>query len=165
MSAADHTATAPALAAETPRPTDVAAALRIHRDTLIIAAIITMLAVILRLDPEGRVVVPHFERYPLPAACLSRTLLHVDCPGCGLTRSFVAVAHGDFAQAFALHRLGPLLFLLVFLQVPFRAYAILRGLPPERLFRWPYWRWGPTVIVVALLLSWGYNILTGAVFH
>jgi hypothetical protein len=44
------------------------------------------------------------------AMCWSRVWLHVDCPFCGMTRSFVAVAHGDLGAAFAFHPAGPLLF-------------------------------------------------------
>jgi hypothetical protein len=34
------------------------------------------------------------------------TLLHVPCPGCGLTRATLAIARGDLARAFALHPLS-----------------------------------------------------------
>lgn len=52
--------------------------------------------------PDGR---------PLGAACLSHTLLGVDCPLCGMTRSFVAIAHGQLDRALAFHPGGPILFL------------------------------------------------------
>lgn len=42
--------------------------------------------------------------------CLTRALFGVPCPFCGMTRSFVALAHGDLAGAFASHPAGPLLF-------------------------------------------------------
>ncbi len=42
--------------------------------------------------------------------CLVAVLFHVPCPGCGLTRAALALAHGDFVGAFAFH---PLSFALV----------------------------------------------------
>jgi Protein of unknown function (DUF2752) len=45
--------------------------------------------------------------------CLFRALTHVPCPSCGLTRAFIAMAHGRLAHAAVLHPLGPGLFLCV----------------------------------------------------
>lgn len=42
--------------------------------------------------------------------CLFKTITHLPCPACGLTRSFVQTAHGNIARAFDFHLLGPLLF-------------------------------------------------------
>src|SRR6185436_16737881 len=42
--------------------------------------------------------------------CLVAALLHVPCPGCGLTRAAFAMAKGDLARAFALQ---PLSFVIV----------------------------------------------------
>jgi hypothetical protein len=44
--------------------------------------------------------------------CLFRLVFHFPCPGCGLTRSFTALWHGDFAHSLRFHPLGSLLFLL-----------------------------------------------------
>lgn len=46
---------------------------------------------------------------PATAVCLSRRLLHLPCPGCGLTRAFAHLAKGEWAAAFTLHPLAPLL--------------------------------------------------------
>lgn len=46
----------------------------------------------------------------LNVPCLFYKLTHVPCLACGLTRSFVCSAHGDFLNAFRMHLLGPLLF-------------------------------------------------------
>lgn len=63
-------------------------------------------------------------------SCLSRAVLGLDCPFCGMSRSFVALAHGDVARAFAFHAAGPLLFaaMVVFL-VAVTAAAIRRAPP------------------------------------
>ena len=46
----------------------------------------------------------------LGGLCWFRAVFHVDCPFCGMTRSFVALAHGDASAAFRFHPAGPLLF-------------------------------------------------------
>jgi len=42
-------------------------------------------------------------------ACPVRHLLGIPCPGCGMTRSLLFLAHGDWRAAVAQHPLGPLL--------------------------------------------------------
>ncbi len=42
--------------------------------------------------------------------CWSVILLHRECPGCGLTRSFAAIGRGSLLEANALNPLGPILF-------------------------------------------------------
>jgi hypothetical protein len=46
---------------------------------------------------------------PATALCLSRRLLHLPCPGCGLTRAFALLAKGEWAAAFVKHPLAPVL--------------------------------------------------------
>ena len=42
-----------------------------------------------------------------PSVCMSKNLLNVSCPGCGMTRSVTSTAHGDFKAAFKFHAFGP----------------------------------------------------------
>jgi hypothetical protein len=63
----------------------------------------------------------------VPPLCASRTWFGVPCPGCGLTRSFIHLAHGRWQASWQAHRLGWLLALLVLLQIPYRLYRL----------RWP----------------------------
>jgi hypothetical protein len=39
--------------------------------------------------------------------CLFHLLTGMDCPGCGMTRAFLRLAHGDIAGAWALHPFSP----------------------------------------------------------
>jgi hypothetical protein len=42
------------------------------------------------------------------ATCVTRRVLGLACPTCGMTRAFSALAHGDWSRALALHPLAPL---------------------------------------------------------
>lgn len=46
---------------------------------------------------------------PRTAVCLSRRLLDMPCPGCGLTRAFAHLAKGEWPEALADHPLAPVL--------------------------------------------------------
>jgi hypothetical protein len=47
-----------------------------------------------------------------PVVCPFRLATGLPCPGCGLARSWVALAHGDLETSLARHPFGPLLFAL-----------------------------------------------------
>ena len=47
-----------------------------------------------------------------PVVCPFRLATGLPCPGCGLARSWIALAQGDPGDAFARHAFGPLLFVL-----------------------------------------------------
>jgi hypothetical protein len=89
---------------------------------------------------------------PLPELCGSRAMFDVECPGCGLTRSFISLADGDFARSFWFNRVGWLLALAVVLQIPYRAYALweLKHRITDR--RWPVW-FG-YFLIAALVGNW-----------
>lgn len=46
---------------------------------------------------------------PRSSICLSRRLLHLPCPGCGLTRASAHLAKGEWGAALADHPLVPVL--------------------------------------------------------
>ena len=48
------------------------------------------------------------DPYPL---CLFKHITSYDCPGCGLTRSFLSLARGHVIDAFHFNPAGPLLYL------------------------------------------------------
>jgi Protein of unknown function (DUF2752) len=95
-------------------------------------------------------------RFPLPDACVSHAILGISCPGCGLTRSFTAVARGEMLAALHLNPCGPLLFLLCCLQIPYRILAYLNVGQSIPLLRWiekhgHFITWG---IAAGLVGSW-----------
>lgn len=88
----------------------------------------------------------------LPPMCASRMLWGLECPGCGLTRSFVALAAGDVQKSLQFHRFGWLLAAAVVVQIPYRIVALreLRSRVVQRT--WPVW-FG-YILIAALILNW-----------
>jgi hypothetical protein len=74
---------------------------------------------------------------PVGGMCWFRSAFHVDCPLCGMTRSFVALAHGQLGAAFRFHPAGPLLFatMVVFVTAVL-TLAITRARPVVARARW-----------------------------
>lgn len=129
---------------------------RHHRYILVLCVAAVIVALGLQVNSEGRLALLGFPELSLPGVCVWRSYFGFNCPGCGLTRSVVLTAHGDFAAAFALHRIGPVIFLAVLLQFPYRIGALFRKTD------YPYGKWidWGTVIVFALLLlaNWVWNL-------
>ncbi len=98
------------------------------------------LSTVLTMTRDGRV--------PFPAICLFRAATHVNCPGCGLLRSFVAMGHLDCAAAWRFNRVGPLLYAFALLQIPYRAMRLA----------WPAFlrRTERREAFVTLLVLWGF---------
>ncbi|MBE9223477.1 DUF2752 domain-containing protein [Cyanobacterium stanieri LEGE 03274] len=47
-----------------------------------------------------------------PFSCIILAFTGIPCPGCGLTRSFLAMAGGNIWESFYYHLFGPLLFII-----------------------------------------------------
>ncbi len=63
--------------------------------------------------------------------CFFHWLSGWDCPGCGLTRAFISLFHGEFRRAIAYNALAPVLAIWLLLYLIYHL-AILSG----RGFRW-----------------------------
>ena len=87
-----------------------------HRPVILLCLAALLASMVLRLDAQGRLFLPWID-VAMPGVCTLRQMTGYPCPGCGMTRSFVAMGHLDPARAFALHRCGPFLYLYVCLQL------------------------------------------------
>ncbi len=108
-----------------------------HLPMLVLAVVVVVLSFALRVRPDERVEFRFLPGYPLPPTCWVRTVLHVPCPGCGLTRSFVYLAEGDWRRSLQEHPLGWLLALAALAQIPYRLAALARPDWPVFRSRWP----------------------------
>jgi hypothetical protein len=135
----------------------IARRLRFHRDVLCAAVAVVALAFLLEVHADQRVAFRFLPDFPLPETCPSRTLLHVDCPGCGLTRSFVHLAHGAWRASWNIQHAGMLVAFAVILQIPYRIAALRAplGLPLGTTFP----RLFGALIVVFLLVVWLMNLI------
>jgi hypothetical protein len=125
----------------------------IHWIFLAMATLVLALSCALRA-PGGEVVMIPVLNRPLPGVCTFKRITGVGCPGCGLTRSFISLAHGDLGAAWRYNPAGVLLFAATAFQIPFRLYQIgrlRRGLPD---LRWRALDWCLWLILAALAAQW-----------
>jgi hypothetical protein len=94
---------------------------------LVACSLIVALSFVLQVPADGQVVCCGTPRWQVPQTCLSRAWFGVECPGCGLTRSFICLAHGDWLRSWKMHRLGWFLALGVLFQFPYRIFALVRN--------------------------------------
>jgi len=126
----------------------------LHWALLAISTSVVLLALVLRVGGEEQVLLPLLNQ-PLPGTCTFKRYVGLDCPGCGLTRCFVSLAHGDVARAWSFNPMGMLLFAVVVFQVPYRLaqiWRVRRGWPEMGLGWWGYW--SLLLIMAGLLIQW-----------
>ncbi len=129
-----------------------------HGSMLWISASVVALAFLMQVQDGTRVAFRGLEDYPLPELCGSRAMFNVECPGCGLTRSILSLARGDWEASLSYHRIGWILALAIVLQIPYRIYRLRELKTGISEARWPVW-FGNCLIAL-LLINW----LTDAFF-
>lgn len=65
--------------------------------------------------------------------CLSQRVLGIDCPGCGMTRSVVALGRGDVVRAFEANWMAPTMFALALLHLVARMGKLIGLIPGLRI--------------------------------
>ena len=110
-----------------------------HAVVLAICTGIIGLAFLLTVRQQTQVLVPILGT-PLPELCMMKRMSGWGCPGCGMTRCFISLAHGDVRAALHYNPAGLLLFAVMAFQIPYRLTQLVRlrlGLSELRMGFWP----------------------------
>ena len=131
---------------------------RRHREVLFYSLLALIAAPLLEVYPNERVGLRGHPNLLLPPTCLSRTLFGVDCPACGLTRSFVylCAVTGSPPRMMPPARIWLLMFMAA-VQVPYRL-AILAG-RQQLLLSEPAGRWVGRVLIALLIGNWVLSVV------
>ncbi len=127
--------------------------LRDRHWTMLIASIVILgLSLVLSVQDSGTTSAVTIGGVELPPMCGSRYWFETDCPGCGLTRSFIALSSGDLTKSIQFHRVGWLLWIAVVLQIPYRIFCLreMRHTIVQR--QWPTWI--GSCLIAVLIGNW-----------
>ncbi len=80
--------------------------------------------------------------------CPTNALLHVNCPGCGMSRMLYSLLHGDLGAALHFNALGVLFVVLAAASLVTYTAGLWRGRP---LRGWHELRYAPMLLLVATL--------------
>lgn len=94
-----------------------------HVGVLLACASVLILAAILEVRGDSEVWLFGFR---LPESCAWRRLYNINCLGCGLTRSFISLAHLAPLRAWHFNPAGPVLFAGLLFQFPYRCGQLWR---------------------------------------
>lgn len=131
----------------------------VHAITLVVSVTILTLAALMSVHGQERVDLP-FITQALPPLCHMKRMTGVDCPGCGLTRCFISIAHGDINRAWTFNPAGLLVFAMVVSQVPYRLYQMWRIRRGQGI--WEHRRLTNVLVAImvsAMLLQWFWKLL------
>jgi len=84
--------------------------------------------------------------------CPWHHLFDITCPFCGMTRGFIAISHGEIAEAVALNPASPLIY-VAFLAVGIKNIAMMK-FPQGRGFVWPKWASISWYIATISIFGW-----------
>jgi hypothetical protein len=103
-----------------------------------------------------------FLNLNLPPLCLSKSMFDAECPGCGMTRSFVKIASFKLIDAFNFNRVSIPLFIYFIYAFMYHAYC-LRILDKEIPKKLAYSnRILANVILALLIVNWFLGLFIGS---
>ncbi len=121
-----------------------------HIVVLVFSVVILFASVVLGIDRVGEA----FYGFKWNIHCAMKHTFGLQCALCGMTHSFGEMASGDIAKAFEYHRLGPLAFIFVAFQIPYRFTALSRGF---RRTTYQMKKWNKYIafaLCAAIIINW-----------
>ncbi len=136
---------------------------KLHVVFLLMSAAVLLCSVLMTSHGESTVRVPGVA-FQMPETCMSRRVWGIDCPGCGLTRSFISMSHGQFGRAFSFNPAGPIVYLFVLVQIPWHLYQMFRLWKRRRPIESVWLYSGLFLISGAVLIQWLWRFSQGDLF-
>ncbi len=118
---------------------------------MVVSCLILLLSVLLR-SPNSESV--ELGAFTLPELCTFKRVFPIGCPGCGLTRSFISISHGDLATAFRLNFASFFVYAFVVAQIPFRAAQLFLVSGGRQVFGETWMVRGLVAIASLLVVQW-----------
>jgi Protein of unknown function (DUF2752) len=124
-----------------------------------IACLVFAASFLLEVEQGTEVALAGMPQLVMPPLCMAREWFGVRCPGCGLTRSFIHLAHGRFESSWQAHRLGWLLAVALLVQIPYRIHVLCK--PHRQLVSTKFSVRFRLCLIGLLIGNWLVEILTG----
>ena len=130
----------------------------LHLFFMLFSAVLIGLSFFFVLEGNTGVRIPGMPT-AMPETCNAKRMFGIDCPGCGLTRSFISMSSGRFQKAIRFNPSGPLSYLFVLIQIPWHLFQLIRlmigKIPVESV-----WLYVPIYVVCgAMMLQWIWRIV------
>ncbi len=121
-----------------------------HIVVLVLSVVIIFASVVLGIDRIGEA----FFGFKWNIHCAMKHTFGIRCALCGMTHSFSEMALGDIAKAFEYHRLGPVAFIFVVFQIPYRVAVLSRGFrrTTSQLKKWN--KYIAFALLAAVIINW-----------
>jgi len=87
----------------------------------------------------------------MPETCSAKLLIGISCPGCGLTRSFIAISNGQFEKAWSLNPASFLVYAFIGVQIPWQGFQLYRIRSGRREVQ-AVWIYVPVIICSSVLM-------------
>lgn len=124
-----------------------------HAVLFSIGLVVIGMSFAMRSEGQRSVFLPG-ANYSLPELCAAKRLFNLPCPGCGLTRSFISISHGQLQRAWSFNPAGFLLYPFVFAQIPWNAMQFWLIRKRGYGVQLPYIHFIPIALAIVLLVCW-----------
>lgn len=129
-----------------------------HWTFLLLSAMVVLASFALHVRNGEEVVLP-ISNVALPGTCTFRNFTGLPCPGCGLTRAFISVAHGQVREAWHYNPAGLLFFAIVAFQIPYRIFQIVQVRQGRGHHRFAWFDTATLIgLATILLVQWLYRL-------
>ena len=125
----------------------------LHLLFLGMATIVLLMSFLMRYEEGTRVFLPGIQS-AIPSICSSRLLFGINCPGCGLTRAFIAISHGQFQAAWNFNPASFAVYAFVAVQIPWHLMQLWRFSRHRPPIEHAVVYLAPIGLVIVLFVNW-----------